>query len=138
VKIRLCDKDRERFGCEEWLEYSPLAISINDLDELAGRFEFDVEDWPEPFYGQLTLDQAGQEDAKPKRPPWQGRATIWMLLRQNGIQVSWEDAGEAHPMLASVEVNPGKAPDPSLASDASTTLRSRTSSRATRKKSSTA
>ncbi len=131
MKIRLCDKDRELFGCDEWLEWSVLDISINDLDELAGRFGFDVEDWPDPFYGQLTLEQAGVEGAKPKPPPWRPLAMVWMLLRQNGINVSWEDAGRARPMLmrtdASPDASPGKAPAPSPPSESSTTRRSRTS-----------
>lgn len=131
MKVRLCDKDRELFGCEEWLEWSPADISIDDLDELAGRFGFDPEEWPEPFFGQLTLEQAGDPEAKPKPPPWRSRAVIWMMLRQNGHPVSWEETGKAHPFLAQADVTdvtPGKAPDPSPPSEPSTIRRSRTSS----------
>lgn len=133
MKVRLCDKDRELFGCAEWLEWSPADISIDDLDELAGRFNFDPEEWPEPFFGQLTLEQAGDPEAKPKPPPWRSRAVIWMMLRQNGHPVSWEETGKAHPYLAQTDVptndvtdvTPGKAPLPPSAP--STTRRSRTS-----------
>jgi hypothetical protein len=137
VKIRVCDEDRELFGCDEWLEFTPLNISLDALDELAQRFDFDPGEWPEPFYGQLTLEQAGVEGAKPKSPPWRARATVWMLLRQNGFPVSWEDVGKSHPYLARTDASLGKAEDPSPPSEPSTTPRSRTSSRATRKKSST-
>jgi hypothetical protein len=141
VKIRLCDEDRALFGCDEWLDpASVLAISINDLDELAGRFEFDPSDWPEPLFGQLTLDQAGVEGAKPKPPPWRSRAQVWMLLRQNGYDVSWEDVGKAHPLLMTndvVDPSPGKDPAPSPNSAASTTRRSRTSAGSRTKRPST-
>jgi hypothetical protein len=141
VKIRLCDEDRETFGCPEWLEpVSPHDISLNDLDELAQRFNFDPNDWPEPFNGQLTLEQAGVEGARPKPPPWRMRALVWMLLRQNGIAVSWEDVGKAHPLSMTTDradPSPGKGRAQSPNSATSTTPRSRTSS-ASRKKPSTA
>lgn len=128
MAIRLCDGDRERFGCDEWLEFSPLAISVADMEELSDRFGFDPEDWPEPFIGQLTLEQAGNPDAKPKPPRWRNHAVAWMLLRQNGHDVSWEEAGAVRLHLAKggdpppVE-GPGKETQPELAtSEPSTTL----------------
>lgn len=141
MKVRLCDEDRVLFGCEEWLEPANAAnISINDLDELAGRFGFEPDDWPEVLRGQLTLEQAGVEGAKPKPPSWRTRAQMWLLLRQNGHAVSWEDVGKAHPLLVTNDLadpSPGKDPAPSAPSATSTTRRSRTSS-ASRKKPSTA
>lgn len=134
--FRLCTEDRTLFGCPEWLTFDARAISIADLEELSDRFSFDVEDWPEPFRGQLTLDQAGDPNAVPRPPRWRNRALIWMLLRQNGVNVSWDDAGKAHVYLLEAHaeesdaVTPGKdGPEssPSESSDGSTIPHSSTS-----------
>jgi hypothetical protein len=128
VQIRLCDKDRERFKVDEWLEADWLDISIVDLEELSVRFGFDPDDWPEPFVGALTLEQAGNPDAKPKPPRWQPQAAVWMLLRQNGVDASWDDAGSAHWLKIQTRRDPGKDPAPSPSSETSTTTPSASSS----------
>lgn len=131
MSIRLCDEDRERFGCEEWLDFDVRDISVADLGELSERFDFDPYDWPEPFFGALTLEQAGNPDAKPKPPRWQGQATVWMLLRQNGCDVSWDGAGAARIGRARSRPSPGKddpEQDPSETSESSTTAPSPSSS----------
>ena len=115
MRIRLCDVDREKFGCDEWLDLDPLDITVADIEELCGRFGFDPHDWPEPFFGALTLDQAGDPGARPKPPPWQQWAAVWMALRQAGLDVSWDQAGQARPWKARVRPGPGKDdPDPDL------------------------
>lgn len=95
TQVRFGDHDRRRWGLDEWLEFDPNDITVADLSELCDRFEFEVEDWPGVFFGQLTLDQAGDSDAKPKPPRWQRHAFVWMTLHQNGHVVSWDEAGEA-------------------------------------------
>jgi len=99
VEIRLCEEDQKHFGCPEWLDFDLRNVTVADMEELSERFGFDPDDWPEPFYGQLTLEQAGDPDAKPKPPRWQGRAVAWLALRQNGFPVLWDEAGAAHYML---------------------------------------
>jgi hypothetical protein len=129
--IRLCDADRERFGCEEWLDFDVRDVTVADLGELAERHGFDPYDWPEPFFGALTLDQAGDPDAKPRPPRWQGHAAVWMALRQNGCDVSWADAGTARIGRARSRPGPGKdgpPEEPSTAPEASTTTPSPSSS----------
>ncbi|HEX6872408.1 MAG TPA: hypothetical protein VF163_15030 [Micromonosporaceae bacterium] len=128
MQIRLCDTDRERFNVDEWLEFDPLDISVADLDELGARFGFDPFDdddpWPVPFYGSLTLEQAGNPDAKPKPPKWQRRAVAWMVLRQAGCDVSWEESGKVRIMRMQLRESPGKEP---TRSDPSTTTPSESS-----------
>lgn len=93
MPFRLGESDRPKFGLDGWINYDVRAISVADLEELSERFDFDPADWPEALFGQLTLDQAGDPDAKPKAPRWRNRAIVWMLLRQNGVDISWNDAG---------------------------------------------
>lgn len=136
MAIRLCDEDRERLGTPESLEFDLRAISVGDMEFLSERFGFDPEDWPEPFVGQLTFEQAGDPDAKPKPPPWRNHAFCWMLLRQNGIDVSWEAAATVRYFLITIDADPDREPSPgketpepspSPDSDASTTPPSATS-----------
>jgi hypothetical protein len=126
-EFRLSDKDRERFGVDEWIGWDPWAISVGDLDELAERFSFDSDEWPEPLFGTLTIEQAGEPDAKPTPPRWQRRAAIWMALRQADLDVSWDDTAKLQHLkvLSRRAEEPGKD-DP--ATGASTTPPSGTSS----------
>lgn len=132
---RLCDEDRERFGCAEWLPYSALNVNVADLEDLSERFDFDPSEWPTPLFGELTLEQAGDPDAKPVPPRWQMRAVVWQILRQNGHQISWEDAGLAHVGLMRVRREEGKDPEPSPGSEPSTTRPSGSSSTSKRPRS---
>jgi hypothetical protein len=129
MQIRLCDADRERYGCDEWLELDVYDVTVADLGELSQRFGFDPMDWPEPFFGSITLDQAGDPDAQPKPPWWAAHAAVWMTLRQAGCDVSWEQAGKARIGKAKQRQGPGKdGPDPSTGSGSSTTAPSPSSS----------
>lgn len=134
------EKDRARWDLPEWLEFDPRDISVVDLCELSDRFGFDMRDWPTVLFGELTLEQAGDPDAKPVPPKWQNQAVAWMALRQNGRMVSWDEAGEARTSWFRFRF-PESGKDPSSPSTstpsddsekASTTRRSRSSS-ATRK-----
>jgi hypothetical protein len=135
-RVSLCEEDQERFGAGEWLNFDLRNISVADMEFLSDKFGFDPADWPTPFMGELTLDQAGDPDAVPAAPRWQTRAMCWILLRQNGVRVTWDEAGEVHHMLmryqrvGEPDESPGKEQDPttpSEASDASTTPPSDTS-----------
>ncbi len=134
--MRFGDHDRERWGLADgWLEFDPNDISVADLGDLADRFGFDLRDWPEAFWGQLTLEQAGDPTAVPKAPHWQRHAFVWMTLRQNGHPVSWGEAGEARigrMLLRQAPPSPGKEEaeetSPSTPSEPSTTPPSSTSS----------
>jgi hypothetical protein len=136
MRFRLCEEDRKRFGVAEWLTFDLRAISVADLEELSERCGFDPTDWPEPWLGQLTLEQAGDPDARPKPPRWHDRASAWMLLRQNGCAASWDDAGTVRMFLVDFRgdeiapASPGKGDTqetPSPDSEASTTTPSSTS-----------
>lgn len=135
MEYRLSDQDRERFGCAEWLPYSPYDISVADLEDLSDRFDFDPSEWPTPLFGELTLEQAGDPTAKPVPPRWQMRATVWQILRQNGHDVSWDDAGTVRIGHVTARRIEGKDPEPSPGSDPSTTPPSKSSSGSRRKKS---
>lgn len=137
LHYRLADADRERFGCAEWLPYSVLDITIDDLEELSDRFGFDPTEWPTPYLGELTLEQAGDPDAKPVPPRWQMRAAVWQILRQNGHDVSWDDVGTVRAGQVLVRREEGKDPEPSPGSATSTTPPSGSSS-TSRKRTSTA
>lgn len=138
--ISLGDKDRERFNVEEWLEFHPVDISIADLDEISERFGFDYTEWPEPFWGEIPFEQAGNPEAERATPRWQIQAAAWMALRQNAATVSWEDAGTVR--IGRMrwrnenpnDESPGKDNEATLAKasptpDASTTTPSSTSGR---------
>lgn len=134
MRFQLPESDQQEFGVAETLESDLWGISVDDLEELAERFGFDPMDWPEPFVGQLTLEQAGDPDARPKPPSWRNRAMVWMTLRQNGVDASWERAGKAH--VFRWQPIPDELPSPgkdsteetvSQPSDASTTPPSDTS-----------
>ncbi len=144
MPYRLSPADRERFGCQEWLaDVNSLAISVADLEELSERFDFNPSDWPAPFVGEITLEQAGDPDAVAAPPRWQGRALFWMLLHQNGHPVSWDEAGTVQVGLAEYRpvevVAEGKAPSRrstgSRRSASSTTPRSSKSSGSPKSKS---
>lgn len=93
MKIRVGERDQKHFGVAEVLEFDPRAITVAELEELSERFGFDPNDWPDPLIGELTLEQAGDPDAKPTPPRWRNHAYAWMLLRQNGCDVTWDEAG---------------------------------------------
>lgn len=147
MRVRLGDEDRKRYELPEWCGFDLRDITLVDLNELSERFGFDPNDWPDPFMGEITLDQAGDPDAKPKPPPWRNQALMWMILRQNGCDVTWEQAAHTKPMMAIWESDPepergkdstAEPASPKLAT--STTPRSSTSGRAssrTRKQTST-
>lgn len=143
MPFRLGDTDRAKFALDDWLDYDVRRISVADLEELSERYDFDPTDWPDPLLGALTLEQAGDPDAKAKPPRWRNRAIVWMLLRQNGVQATWEQAGEAFfteimYRAPEVEAEVGKGESPpstdSRPSGGSTTRRSRSSSTSTNKK----
>jgi len=106
VRVRLGDEDRQRFSMPEWCTFDLRNISLAELGELSERFGFDPNDWPDPWVGELTLDQAGDPDAKPIPPPWRNQALMWMVLRQNGADVSWDDAAQTRPLMATWEPDP--------------------------------
>lgn len=143
MPFRLGETDRVKFGLDDWVDMSVRRISVADLEELSERFDFDPSDWPDPYVGVLTLEQAGDPDAKPKAPRWRPRAVVWMLLRQNGVPVTWDEAGSVAFLeiqyRPEVEVDAGKGGSPpssgSPASGGSTTRRSRSSSTSTKPKS---
>lgn len=120
--------DAQRFGCAERLDFDPMDLSLADMAELSERFSFDIEDWPYPLQGEIPLEQAGNEDAQPKAPKWQMWCVAWLALRQNGVDVSWEEAGKAKIFRMRIEREPGKDQPDSPSSDDSTTPPSGSSS----------
>lgn len=124
MRLRLDEDDAAKLGCEQVLSLDLAAIGIADLDELAARFEFDPEDWPHPLVGEIAFEDAGNPDAKPKRPRWQKQAAVWIAVRGSGVDITWEQAGRVQAMKTvylADEDAPGKDEDPSESSEASTT-----------------
>lgn len=131
MRIRLDEDDAKTLGCEQILPLDLAAIAIADLDELAERFEFDPEDWPHPLVGEIAFADAGNPDAKPKKPRWQKQAAVWIAVRASGVDITWAQAGRVQAMKTlylADEVEPGKAEAPSEISEPSTTGPSETSS----------
>ena len=131
-QVRFGDHDRDRWGLDEWVEWDPMDISIADLTELSDRFSFDPSDWPHVFFGEIPLEQAGSPDAERVGPKWQLQAMVWMTLRQNNIDVSWEEAGAARVGRIRRRTAPSPGKDeaestPSETSEPSTTPPSETS-----------
>lgn len=91
---RFGDKDRERLGCPEWLPFDLLDASLADVTELAERFGFSIAEWPDPILGPVDMATVGVEGQLParKHPEWSTQATVWLILRTNGCQVTWDDA----------------------------------------------
>lgn len=141
-RFSIPESDQKEFGAPDVLVWDPVDITVEDLEELSERFGFDPADWPIPLNGELTLEQAGDPDARPKPPKWRNRALVWMTLRQNGMDVSWQHAGKGHFYLwrrvPDEPVIQGKEPTEethSPASAASTTRPSSTSTGSRRRKS---
>jgi hypothetical protein len=144
--ISFSEKDRARWGLDEWLEFHPADISIADLGELADLCGFDYTEWPEPFWGDIPLERAGNPDAERVAPKWRLQALAWMTMRQNGVKVSWDEAGTVQSGWIRWRdekpdaTTPGKDESRgrrSRTSAASTTSRSSTSGRASRRTPST-
>lgn len=131
MRLRLDEDDAKMLGCERILPLDLSAIAIADLDELSERFDFDPEDWPTPLVGEIAFADAGNPDAKPKKPRWQKQAAVWVAVRCSGVEITWEQAGRVQAlktMYLADEVEPGKDEEPSENSGASTTGLSETSS----------
>jgi len=138
---RLCDADRARLGCPEWLPIELASSTLDDITYLSDRFGFDLEDWPEVLQGEIPFEAAGTPDAEDKRQPpkWATQAMLWLALHQADVPVAWEDVGKIQVLRVQRRVDedddPGKEPaddgpekDPALTSDSSTTPPSSTSS----------
>ena len=145
MKVRPCEADRQRFNLPEWCEIDFRNVTVGEMTDLSTRFGFDQNDWPEVLQGQLTLEQAGDPDAVPKAPPWRNLLVAWLLLRQNGVEASWEDAEHVHMFLLEYDL-PTPEPVASVgkgqprdrlspqSGTGSTTRRSRSSTATSRKK----
>lgn len=120
MRLRLSEKDATRLGCEQILPFDTSEVSVGDVEELAERFGFDPYDWPTPFLGEISLENAG-EGAQPIPPKWQRRAVVCLALRQAGHEVTWEQAGTVKVTgVAYLADEPGKD-DTSQESEPSTT-----------------
>src|SRR5262245_58305731 len=108
---RLGDADRERLGCPEWLPFNLVDASIDDVTDLAERFGFALDDWPEAYLGEIDMDTVGQEREPDRiRPKWQIKAAVWMALHQNGVNCSWDDVGKVALLRASWRSDPDESP----------------------------
>lgn len=126
MRLRLSEKDAERLGCEQILPFDTSEVSVGDVEELAERFGFDPYDWPQPFLGEIALENAG-EGAEPTPPKWQRRAVVWLALRQADRDVTWDVAGSVKVAgVAYLDDEPGKD-DASGESEPSTTMPSKSS-----------
>src|SRR5258708_1999215 len=113
MRIRLSDEDRERLGCEEWIDVDLERLSVAEAEqiELAG--------------GDFALFRGG-------RGPRPVQTRVWVGLFRLGIAPAKVADLEINLAALSAEESPGKAP--SAPSDGSTSSTSAPSGRRTRSK----
>lgn len=85
---RLGDADRARFGAPEWMPLELMDVTLDQVTDLSERFGFEIEDWPEAFFGKVG------EDGERKSPRWQIQTAVWLALHQSGINVPYENVGQ--------------------------------------------
>lgn len=130
MRLRLDEDDAKKLGCENILPLDLAAIALADLEELAERYDFDPEDWPHPLVGEVAFEDAGNPEAKRKKPRWQKQAAVWIAVRASGVDVTWEQVGKVQAMKTlylADEEEPGKDESPSETLGPSTTGPSETS-----------
>jgi hypothetical protein len=97
VKIRLGDKDRARYGCEEWLD-------ISDLPRVSNREAIAIEE-----DGGIPLGRW----VEALRAPVSARgwnAIVWLALTRAGISVVFEDLQyDVSDLDVRYDEQPGKA-----------------------------
>ncbi len=90
MQLRLPDEDRERFGCDEWLDYDPTTVTVEDAE---------------------AVEEAGGE--------WTSRrAQFWLALRRAGHEVAWGDLANVN--LVKVRSREGKAVEDSASDESPT------------------
>jgi hypothetical protein len=108
-RLRLADQDRERYGCDEWLELDPFAITNREAAAIQRGFTCDgmkvafdnPATWLRALTGEVVTDDNGapvmdpitghdgEPTVVPRRRPDFGAELIlvWLALRRSGINV---------------------------------------------------
>lgn len=125
VQIRVGVADRERLGCPEWIDIDYSVATVGDVEQLANWCKFDPFDWPGVLNGQIPFEQAGDPEAKPRKPPWVLTVALWLALNHTeGVSASWAavravNFAEVFMRRVGDEVEEGKDEAPSSTSDGS-------------------
>lgn len=114
ARIRLSDEDRERIGCDEWIEADTSRLSVSEAEQLE-------------VAGGSYLDFLGS-GAKA------AQARVWVALMRIGLAPAKVSDLELNLAQLGAERSPGKAPSASAAAATSST--SARSGRRTRSKTS--
>jgi hypothetical protein len=108
-RLRLSDADRERYGCKEWLDVDPFAITNREAAAIQRGFTADGLKvafdnpalWLKALTGEVVTDENGapvmdpitgldgEPTVVPRRRPDFGAELIlvWLALRHNGTDV---------------------------------------------------
>lgn len=94
LQVRLGDKDRAEFGCDEWLGLDWMDVTVEELETVCAETGIDTADWPEVMVPKIPFEDVGKPDAKERQPAWFARVVVWLALRQSGLDVTWAQAGK--------------------------------------------
>ena len=82
MRIRLCDADRERFGCGEWLDFDLDAVTNGEAVTLQAAFGFSyLQDLADAFNAQFQPEPGG---GRRRRDYDAWDSVVWIALRQAG------------------------------------------------------
>lgn len=107
VRVRLSDKDRERYGCPEWLEFDPYAVSIQEAIVLQSGVDI----------GGVVFaydTPAGWRNAFNKRENFAVLVAVWLALRGSDVKVPLSDVEFNSDDFDYEVVDEGEAPDPEV------------------------
>jgi hypothetical protein len=84
MRIRLSDADREKFGCDEWLDYDLAAVTNREMATLQQAFGYDdTMQLLEAFNAQWARDDEDNVTrAAMNYDAWD--SLVWIALRQSG------------------------------------------------------
>jgi hypothetical protein len=94
AQMRLGDRDRERLGCPEWLDFDYTGATIEDIEAICDATGIDFDEWPSCLLPAVRFEDMEKPEAKPRTPAWRNRCLVFLALRQNGIESTWADAGK--------------------------------------------
>lgn len=99
LQIRLSDADRERYGCEEWLDADAASVSVREAMALQPLGFTSPTDWRQALRGDV-VEEDGKPVLRPDGQPLrrQGRqypaallGLVWLALKRSGVQVGLDD-----------------------------------------------
>lgn len=118
MKLRLSDAERERYGCDEWLDLDLKAVTLAQAEDLYDATGMTVDDALKGVSegkpargGKPALGADGKPAVEVDHRAW--CALFWIAARAVGVEVEWVDFRRHYRYRqAAVEVEPadlGKA-----------------------------